>query len=208
MEPGFNHRQSYEISNLKQDAEYECLVQARNKFGWSEASRIFHFFTGKRGKNTKQNQRRDQRMMGMLKCSLEGKERPRLPLSSKISCLQIPKMQRKKKPPQASEVSPLPPRSLRSSQISLTLLPCPFFGDAARFRVVGEKEQQQQHCRRRCCDTVQQIGQQQQVSWWRLLQLRKVPIVVVKHVTRNGQIAAATTYSIAVTTYTMSNMRK
>lgn len=46
---GFNHRQSYEISGLKQDAEYECLVQARNKFGWSEASRIFHFFTGKRG---------------------------------------------------------------------------------------------------------------------------------------------------------------
>ena len=47
---GFNHRQSYEITNLKMDAEYECLVQARNKFGWSEASRIFHFFTGKRGK--------------------------------------------------------------------------------------------------------------------------------------------------------------
>ncbi|XP_059095513.1 protein amalgam-like [Tigriopus californicus] len=45
----FNHRQSYEITNLKQDAEYECLVQARNMFGWSEASRIFHFFTGKRG---------------------------------------------------------------------------------------------------------------------------------------------------------------
>ena len=51
LEPGFNHRQSYEITNLKQDAEYECLVQARNKFGWSEASRIFHFFTGKRGKS-------------------------------------------------------------------------------------------------------------------------------------------------------------
>ena len=45
----FNHKQSYEIQSLRQDAEYECLVQARNRFGWSEASRIFHFFTGKRG---------------------------------------------------------------------------------------------------------------------------------------------------------------
>ena len=47
----FNQVQSYEINNLRQDAEYECLVQARNKFGWSEASRIFHFFTGKRGQS-------------------------------------------------------------------------------------------------------------------------------------------------------------
>jgi len=47
---GFNHRQSYEVTGLRQDAEYECLVQARNKFGWSEASRIFQFFTGKRGR--------------------------------------------------------------------------------------------------------------------------------------------------------------
>ena len=46
----YNHRQSYEVSNLRFDAEYECLVQARNKFGWSEASRIFRFFTGKNGK--------------------------------------------------------------------------------------------------------------------------------------------------------------
>ena len=47
--PGFNHKMTYEVSNLKTDAEYECLVQARNQFGWSEASRIFHFYTGKRG---------------------------------------------------------------------------------------------------------------------------------------------------------------
>ena len=46
----YNHRQSYEVSSLRPDAEYECLVQARNKFGWSEASRIFHFFSGKSGK--------------------------------------------------------------------------------------------------------------------------------------------------------------
>ena len=46
---GFNHKKTYEVTNLKTDAEYECLVQARNQFGWSEASRIFHFFTGKQG---------------------------------------------------------------------------------------------------------------------------------------------------------------
>jgi len=44
----FNHAMTYEVSNLQTDAEYECLVQARNQFGWSEASRIFHFYTGKR----------------------------------------------------------------------------------------------------------------------------------------------------------------
>ena len=49
---GFNHKKTYEVTNLKNDAEYECLVQARNQFGWSEASRIFHFFTGKRGIKT------------------------------------------------------------------------------------------------------------------------------------------------------------
>lgn len=46
---GFNHKMTYEVTNLRNDAEYECLVQARNQFGWSEASRIFHFYTGKRG---------------------------------------------------------------------------------------------------------------------------------------------------------------
>ena len=47
---GFNHKMTYEVSSLLTDAEYECLVQARNQFGWSEASRIFHFYTGKTGK--------------------------------------------------------------------------------------------------------------------------------------------------------------
>ena len=50
--PGFNHKMTYEVSSLRNDAEYECLVQARNQFGWSEASRIFHFYTGKRGNST------------------------------------------------------------------------------------------------------------------------------------------------------------
>jgi hypothetical protein len=44
---GFNHKMTYEVSSLLTDDEYECLVQARNQFGWSEASRIFHFYTGK-----------------------------------------------------------------------------------------------------------------------------------------------------------------
>jgi hypothetical protein len=43
----FNHRKNYMVEDLRPDAEYECLVQARNKFGWSDASRIFHFFSGK-----------------------------------------------------------------------------------------------------------------------------------------------------------------
>jgi len=43
----FNHRKNYIVKDLRPDAEYECLVQARNKFGWSDASRIFHFFSGK-----------------------------------------------------------------------------------------------------------------------------------------------------------------
>ena len=47
----FNHRKSYVVKDLRPDAEYECLVQARNKFGWSDASRIFHFFSGKTRKN-------------------------------------------------------------------------------------------------------------------------------------------------------------
>ena len=47
----FNHRKSYEVKDLRPDAEYECLVQARNKFGWSDASRIFHFFSGKSRKS-------------------------------------------------------------------------------------------------------------------------------------------------------------
>ena len=48
----FNHRKNYMVKDLRPDAEYECLVQARNKFGWSDASRIFHFFSGKSRKNT------------------------------------------------------------------------------------------------------------------------------------------------------------
>ena len=65
---GFNHKKTYEVTNLKNDAEYECLVQARNQFGWSEASRIFHFFTGKRG--TKKKPRFELIFAGYLVCKL------------------------------------------------------------------------------------------------------------------------------------------
>jgi len=42
---GFTHLRSYLISGLLPESEYECLVQARNRFGWSDASRLFTFFT-------------------------------------------------------------------------------------------------------------------------------------------------------------------
>ena len=46
---GFHHRKTYLITQLFPDSEYECLVQARNRFGWSEASRLFRFYTSRRG---------------------------------------------------------------------------------------------------------------------------------------------------------------
>ncbi len=39
-------------AGLVEDSEYECLVQARNRFGWSEPSRLFTFFTSKKGEQT------------------------------------------------------------------------------------------------------------------------------------------------------------
>ena len=49
--PGFTHLRSYLISGLLPESEYECLVQARNRFGWSDASRLFTFFTSTKGKS-------------------------------------------------------------------------------------------------------------------------------------------------------------
>ena len=46
---GFTHLRSYLISGLLPESEYECLVQARNRFGWSDASRLFTFFTSTKG---------------------------------------------------------------------------------------------------------------------------------------------------------------
>ena len=47
--PGFTHLRSYLISGLLAQSEYECLVQARNRFGWSDASRLFRFYTSSGG---------------------------------------------------------------------------------------------------------------------------------------------------------------
>lgn len=41
----FHHEKSFLLTDLVADAEYECLVQAKNIYGWSEASRIHRFFT-------------------------------------------------------------------------------------------------------------------------------------------------------------------
>ena len=44
-EDAFHHEKSFPLSDLIPEAEYECLVQAKNIYGWSEASRIHRFYT-------------------------------------------------------------------------------------------------------------------------------------------------------------------
>jgi len=41
----FHHERSFLLTDLLGDSQYECLVQAKNRFGWSEASRIHRFAT-------------------------------------------------------------------------------------------------------------------------------------------------------------------
>jgi len=41
----FHHQKEFVLTDLAEEAQYECLVQARNKYGWSEASRIHNFYT-------------------------------------------------------------------------------------------------------------------------------------------------------------------
>lgn len=41
----FHHEKSFPLTDLIPEAEYECLVQAKNIYGWSEASRIHRFYT-------------------------------------------------------------------------------------------------------------------------------------------------------------------
>jgi len=50
--PGDDHKyysskqtMRWRLDNLFPDTTYECLVQARNKYGWSQASRMFTFQT-------------------------------------------------------------------------------------------------------------------------------------------------------------------
>ena len=35
----------WRLDNLVADTPYECLVQARNRYGWSQASKMFTFMT-------------------------------------------------------------------------------------------------------------------------------------------------------------------
>ncbi len=53
----FSKMSSY-LAGLAEDSEYECLVQARNRFGWSEPSRLFTFFTSKKGEQQGTSDRR------------------------------------------------------------------------------------------------------------------------------------------------------
>lgn len=41
----FHHEKTFLLTDLVADAQYECLVQAKNRYGWSEASRIHRFYT-------------------------------------------------------------------------------------------------------------------------------------------------------------------
>jgi len=41
----YHHEKVFMLTDLVSDAQYECLVQAKNKYGWSEASRIHRFNT-------------------------------------------------------------------------------------------------------------------------------------------------------------------
>lgn len=41
----FHHEKTFLLTDLLPDSQYECLVQAKNRYGWSEASRIHRFNT-------------------------------------------------------------------------------------------------------------------------------------------------------------------
>ena len=41
----FHHEKYFILTDLVSEAQYECLVQAKNRYGWSEASRIHRFYT-------------------------------------------------------------------------------------------------------------------------------------------------------------------
>ena len=41
----FHHEKNFLLADLVTEAQYECLVQAKNQYGWSEASRIHRFMT-------------------------------------------------------------------------------------------------------------------------------------------------------------------
>ena len=54
----FHHEKTFLLADLAHDAQYECLVQAKNQYGWSEASRIHRFLTHSNAFGTYYNEAR------------------------------------------------------------------------------------------------------------------------------------------------------
>ena len=54
----FHHEKTFLLADLAHDAQYECLVQAKNQYGWSEASRIHRFHTHSNAFGTYYNEAR------------------------------------------------------------------------------------------------------------------------------------------------------
>ena len=47
---GFSTRSSYVLKDLRPGAVYEIIAKAKNKYGWSEQSKVFNFFNKGVGK--------------------------------------------------------------------------------------------------------------------------------------------------------------
>jgi len=61
----FDQKMSWRLEKLTMNAEYECIVQSRNEYGWSQPSTMFSF-------NTRANSVKDAETQG-LSWSLEGR---------------------------------------------------------------------------------------------------------------------------------------
>ena len=47
---GFSVRATYTLKNLRSGAVYDIVAKAKNKFGWSQLSKVFNFFNKGVGK--------------------------------------------------------------------------------------------------------------------------------------------------------------
>ena len=48
--PNFSVRATYTLKNLRSGAVYDIVAKAKNKFGWSQLSKVFNFFNKGVGK--------------------------------------------------------------------------------------------------------------------------------------------------------------
>ena len=48
--PSFSARATYTLKNLRSGAVYDIVAKAKNKFGWSQLSKVFNFFNKGVGK--------------------------------------------------------------------------------------------------------------------------------------------------------------